>query len=78
MISDIRRKLGRSALGAHIREVAAKEGGNRNKMAERLGVSRRTVVRLIAIYAPELALEAGANQHDRAPVQPDEALQVVA
>jgi DNA-binding NtrC family response regulator len=65
MISDIRRRLGRHALAAHIREVASQVGGNRAKMAERLGVSRRTMPRLIAIYAPELALEAGANQHRR-------------
>jgi transcriptional regulator with PAS, ATPase and Fis domain len=70
MLSDMKKRLGPDAMAAHIREVARQVAGNRDKMAERLGVSRRTVPRLIAAYAPELALRAGTNQHDRAPSTP--------
>jgi len=77
MISDVRRQHGLVALEALLRGIAREEHGNRTKMACRLRVSRRTVVRLIAAYAPDLALAAGANQHDRAPQQLVRGLQVV-
>lgn len=62
------RALPEREIPTKLRAAHVATAGDRSRMGAALGVSSRTVARWILLYAPELHLPAGANQH-RNPVE---------